>query len=1053
MGIRAALRVFISISAMILILSLAPVSSPTETPDEAESLRIEKINREIQEKGLHWTAGTTSVSRLSAAEKRALCGVTPMPPGVDSGRPMIEAPEGATYDPVFDWRLLGGTTPARNQASCGSCWAFAAVGQLESHIRIYDDRIEDLSEAQTLYCNPYDDGCGGGTSYAAYYIMMNYGQVLESCIPYEGRDDLPCTEENCEPVAWIASHTGVTNNVNSIKEALLTGPVYTTLSIVDRFYDYFSGCFSWEDEVVGYHAVLIVGWDDNQCGGEGAWIIKNSWGENWGQDGFGYIKYGNNGIGSGTRQITYIPGTVYVHVDAPNGGEELEVGEDYNILWTTSRVVPDSISVLLSIDGGSNYNRTIAAGLPGAAGSFTWNVEDLPVTTARIKVIAWYEGKVGGYDTSDGDFRIFGKPYRYVSPAGGNIYPYSTPAWAALTIQDAVGAAAAGDTIMVSGGTYYESVGIVKSVYLLGGWNASFTARDPQAWPSVISHNGSVVSFITIGSGTPGIEGFTIQNGTGSAAMIPVNGVYGGGVFTYNAPALIKNNLFTDCGYTSVSAFSAGGAIACYNGNVTISGNTISGCRAQSGGGIYLYQANAVISGNTISGSVPHLEYTGTRNGGGIYALHSTVAMSGNVINGSSGYKDGGGVYARLSPLSTDGDSILGNECLTSGGGIYSERSSLSIGNTVLRGNYAASMGGGIYHKAAIFDLDNSVVALNEAGTVAGGIYADSSWGGWTNNTLDGNSSLYAGGNVFISSAVSCSVRNNLITGGSPSGFHAATANNIGFQFNDCFGNLPIDIVTLVADTTNFSRDPRYAAPGAFDYQLGVHSGGIDTGDPSILDTDGSRSDVGAFGGPLAQTFAPAYVQGLSVAALNDTTLGLSWEARIPGGFDYYAIYSDTTEGFVPDISNFIGTVEASAEGFEHSPVSGCRYYRVNIVDDSGFAGGYSNAAGACIEGGTTDSPDVPSLANNLSQNYPNPFNGTTTVAWSLAAPGRVSLKIYDTAGRLVRTMESGKMDAGSHVSMWNGKDDSSRGVASGVYFMRLVAGDYRQTRKIIYLR
>ena len=362
-------------------------------------------------------------------------------------------------------------------------------------------------------------------------------------------------------------------------------------------------------------------------------------------------------------------------------------------------------------------------------------------------------------------------------------------------------------------------------------------------------------------------------------------------------------------------------------------------------------------------------------------------------------------------------------------------------------------MGGGIYHKAAGFDLENSVVALNESGALGGGIYADSSWGGWTNNTIDGNSSLYAGGNVFMSAAVSCDVRNNIITGGSPSGFHASTADNIEFRFNDCFGNLPVDIVTLVADSTNFSRDPRYSDLATFDYQLGVHSGGIDTGDPSILDTDGSRSDVGAFGGPLAQTFAPAYVQGLSVAALNDTTLGLSWEPRIPGGFDYYAIYSDTTEGFVPDIANFIGTVEASAEGFEHSPVSGCRYYRVNIIDDSGYAGGYSNVAGACIEGGTTDSPDIPSLANHLSQNYPNPFNGTTTIAWSLAAPARVSLKIYDTAGRLVRTLESGKMDAGSHVSVWNGKDDSSRGVASGVYFMRLVAGDYRQTRKIVYLR
>ncbi len=1049
---RAAFGVITSFSAILLIVMLFSGRIFTVTPDDAESLRIERINREIQKKGLHWTAGTTPVSNLSPAEKRARCGARPMPPGIDSGLPVIEAPAGATYDPVFDWRALGGTTPARDQGSCGSCWAFAAVGQLESHIRIYDDRIEDLSEAQTLYCNPYNSGCGGGWGGAAYEIMMDYGQVLESCIPYEGRDDLDCTEEDCEPVAWIASYYWVPEDVNSIKEALLDGPVWTTIDIVDRFYDYSSGCFSWEDEVVGFHAVMIVGWDDTQCGGDGAWIIKNSWGEGWGQDGFGYVEYGNNGIGENTYQISYIPGIVYVHVDDPDGGEQLAVGEDYAIGWTTSRVLPDSVRILLSIDGGDNYDHTIATGLVGVS-SYVWEVDNLPVTTARIKVIAWHDGEIGGYDTSDGDFTISGKPYRYVSPAGGNIYPYSSPAWAARSIQDAVDAADPGDSIMVCEGTYNESVGVVKPVHLMGGWNTSFTERDPRTWTTIISHSGSTVSFFTITTGTPGIEGFTIQNGSGTETFLPIYGIYGGGVFTDNSPALIKDNVITDCGYTSVTGFSGGGAISCCNGSVTITGNTISGCRAQSGGGIYLYRAAASIAGNTISGTFPNTDYTGTRNGGGIYALQSAVTMSGNVISSSSGYKKGGGVYINLSPLFTDGDSISFNACLSYGGGIYSERSPISIRNTVLLDNSALVSGGGIYHRAAMFDLENSIIALNESGFLAGGIYADSSWGGWTNNTIDRNICPDAGGNVLMKNAVSHNIRNNMITYGWPSGFHAITANNITFQFNDCYGNLPDDIVTVTADTTNFFRNPEYADTTDCDYRPAVHSGGIDTGDPSIFDPDGSRSDAGAFGGPGAATGAPVYVRDLSVAAVDDTTMGLSWEARIPDGFDYYAIYSDTTEGFLPDISNFVGNAVPSAYSFEHSPVSGCRYYRVNIVDDAGHASGYSNVDGACIEGGTTDSPGIPSLVNALDQNYPNPFNGTTTVAWSLASPERVSLRIYDTAGRLVRTLENGDKEAGNHRTVWNGKDNSSRGVASGVYFMRLIAGDFRQTRKIVYLR
>ncbi len=1040
------------LSTIVLVLALLPARAFAGTPDDAERSRIEKINREIREKGLHWTAGTTSVSNLTAAEKRALCGAIRMQPGAARDLPIIQAPAGATYEPVFDWRAHGGTTPAKDQRGCGSCWAFASVGQLESHIRIFDDRIEDLSEAQTLFCNPYGSGCGGGTSYAAYAVMQTYGQVRESCIPYEDLDNDACTQEECEPVAWIASYAEVANDVNSIKQALLTGPVYTTYDVTDRFYDYQAGCFSEQQPVVGYHAMLIVGWDDTKCGGDGAWIVKNSWGVGWGMDGFAYIQYGTNNIGWGTMQISYIPSTVYVRVDDPNGGEELEAGEEYPLVWTTSRVTPDSVSILLSLDGGDSYEYTIARGLIGVS-SYTWEVADLPVTTARIRVLAWHGGEIGGYDESDGDFTISGKPYRYVSTTGGNIYPYSTPSWAALSIQDAVDAAAPGDSIMVSEGTYAEAVEIHNAVHLMGGWNTTFTARDPEALTTTISHFGSPVSFVTIASGMPGIEGFVILGGTGTFAIIPMNGIYGGGILTYDSDALIKDNVFTDCGYTDATQFSAGGAIACYNGSVTITGNTISGCRAQTGGGIYLYLADADITGNSISGSMPNPEFSGTKNGGGIFALHSAVTMSGNVIDSCSGYGNGGGVCAVLSTLSADGDSILSNTCLMNGGGIFSERSPLSIEHAVVLHNYAASMGGGICHKAAVFGMENSILALNDAGAVAGGIYADSCWGEWTNNTFDRNSGLYAGGNVFLSRAVSCVVTNNLITHGTPSGFHSVPADNIAFRFNDCFGNLAGDVVELVPDSTNFSRSPHYADTAACDYQLALHSGGIDTGDPSIVDTDGSGSDVGAFGGPGAATAAPEYVRGLSAAALGDSSIALIWEDRFAGEFDYYAVYSDTAEGFVPDISNFVGIVEASSQTFVHSPVSGCRYYRVNIVDNAGYAGGYSNEDGACIEGTTTGTQETPPPVNALGQNFPNPFNGTTTVTYSLAAAAHVTVKIYDTAGRLVRTLENADKAAGSHKIIWNGEDDSSRGAASGVYFIRLVAGDFDQTRKIIYLK
>ncbi len=461
------------------------ISSPAGT--ETEQNRIDRINREIREKGLHWTAGTTPVSNLTQEEKKVLCGHIPPLASETSSLPVIKAPEGAAYDPVFDWRTMNGTTPAKNQGSCGSCWDFAAIGQLEGHVKIYEDREEDLSEQQIMDCNSGDRGCDGGWAGYAYEVMLGYGSVSEVCYPYMENDGFPCTETSCEAIATISTYYYVGNQVDDIKEALLSGPVYASLDIVDRFYDYIQGCFSWEDEVTGAHAVTIVGWDDTQCGGEGAWIIKNSWGLGWGQDGFGYIKFGNNRINNGVYQVVYELADVYVDLIAPAGGESLPVGEDFEIQWTTDRATPDSISILLSVNSGDSYDYTIASGLIGLETSYIWTVNDLPVSTSRIKIVAWYGGAVGGHDFTETDFQILGDPYRYVSTTGGNIFPYSTPAWAALSIQDAVDVASDGDSIMIETGTYNEDVAVQSPVYILGGWDVGFTTRDPDTYPSTIN--------------------------------------------------------------------------------------------------------------------------------------------------------------------------------------------------------------------------------------------------------------------------------------------------------------------------------------------------------------------------------------------------------------------------------------------------------------------------------------------------------------------------------------------------------------------------------------
>jgi len=1044
----------------ILVIRTAPTFADKRVQSESE--RIAELNRWIKEQGYDWTAGTTPVSNLSPEEKKKLFGlILPTPeelakiPRFEPSAPPIDA---ALLPMSFDWRNIEGTTPAQNQGSCGSCWAFATMGQLEAHVRIYDSRIEDLSEQAVLSCNTGGGGCDGGTLSSAYSVFVNPGAVAETCMVYEADDTVPCTQDQCGVIARISSYGLLPADINSIKNSVYNyGPVATTMWVVDNFMDYVDGCYQ-TDVVCGTgdpHAVLIVGWDDNMCGGQGAWIVKNSWGPYWGIDGYCYIKYGAACIAqSSNYQISYIPTPIFVRINAPDGGEVWNVNTVEQISWTTSRATPDSISILLSIDGGESYDYTVATGLIGV-NTYDWTVENLPVLTARIKIITYLGGDVGGYDFSDEDFEIMGKPYRYVSPTGGNIHPYTLPAWAAHSIQDAVVAARAGDSIMVAEATYSENVSVTTPLYILGGWNSDFTVRDPEIYESRIQRTGTSVSFMSLGAEFCGIEGMTLANGSGTSTILPMGGVFGGGVFSYGSSPLIKDNTIVNCGVAGTTTFSAGGAIACYNGDAVIEGNEISACKAQCGGGIYVFQATAEIRDNVISGSYASTDYTGNRRGGGLYAYHADVTLENNVITGCYNYKSGGGIYSSFSHTSMSGDSVYANTVSSYGGGIYAERDSIVISGAVVTDNSSGTFAGGIYAKAEYVDMRNSIVALNTA-MLGGGFYPDSVSGVVANNTFDRNEAAATGGNLYIANPVDLDVGNNIISYGEQNGVVIPNLDYMTFTYNNAYGNTPADYMGTAPDTTNISLHPHYADTASLDYHLLVHSGSIDAGDPApeYLDPDGSRNDQGAFGGPDAIMAALEYVKNASAAATGSTTIQVTWDEITDPSLDYYVVYGDTTDGFVPDETLMLGTIPAGTELFDHNPVDGCWHYHVSAVNADGYGGGFSVSADACTDPATGDTePILPSYVDRLEQNYPNPFNGTTTIAYSLASKSDVNIRIYDTAGRLIKILEQKTKEPGRYETVWRGNDDAGRAVASGIYFCRITTGSFSQTRKIVYLR
>jgi hypothetical protein len=102
----------------------------------------------------------------------------------------------------------------------------------------------------------------------------------------------------------------------------------------------------------------------------------------------------------------------------------------------------------------------------------------------------------------------------------------------------------------------------------------------------------------------------------------------------------------------------------------------------------------------------------------------------------------------------------------------------------------------------------------------------------------------------------------------------------------------------------------------------------------------------------------------------------------------------------------------------------------------------------------TADSGDEGTLPPVfLGQCYPNPFNPSTTIRFGLGERAHVRLRIYDVSGRLVRMLVDGARSEGEHFERWNGMDSAGRTVASGVYFYRLEAGSFTETKKMVLMR
>jgi cathepsin L len=214
----------------------------------------------------------------------------------------------ASLPTAINWTAQGKVTPVKNQEQCGSCWSFSTTGSVEAAYAIENNAstLISLSEQELVDCSQAEGnaGCEGGLMDQAFeFIISNKGLCTEQAYPYTASDG-SCAETSCKSAVTIAAYSDVAqNNEPQLQAAVAQQPVSVAVDASAGFWQFYSGgvapasqCGTQLD-----HGVLATGY--GELSGKPYWIVKNSWGTDWGVGGYILLERGTTSGSPGTCGI------------------------------------------------------------------------------------------------------------------------------------------------------------------------------------------------------------------------------------------------------------------------------------------------------------------------------------------------------------------------------------------------------------------------------------------------------------------------------------------------------------------------------------------------------------------------------------------------------------------------------------------------------------------------------------------------------------------------------------------------------------------------------